>query len=88
MIRREKYEQALRAMNSILTRARWLGHEGKIAELTEQLDAAEILPKYLVQPDDITDVFSMPSQRNTVVVPTLLMILIRVVRLVGRLHRH
>ena len=57
MIHQEKYQNALRALNSILTRARWMAHESNAPELADLLDAAEILPIYLAHPDDATEEF-------------------------------
>lgn len=57
MIRQEKYQNALHALSSILTRARWMAHESKATDLAELLDAAEILPKYIGQSDDATEDF-------------------------------
>ena len=57
MIRQEKYQNALRTLNSILTRARWMAHEANAPELADLLDAAEILPKYIGQPEDATEEF-------------------------------
>jgi hypothetical protein len=54
MIQAEKLQPALRALNMILTRARWMAHEGRSAEVAELLDAAEILPSYLAQAEDAT----------------------------------
>ncbi len=59
MIRRHKYQQALRALSSILARARWMAQEAEAAELAELLDAAEILPKYIAQDEDVTEDFRM-----------------------------
>ena len=57
MIQQEKYQNALRSLNAILTRARWMAHEANAPELAHLLDAAEILPKYLAQPEDATEEF-------------------------------
>ena len=57
MIQQEKYHHALRSLQAILTRARWLAQEAKAPELAHLLDAAEILPKYLAQPEDATEAF-------------------------------
>lgn len=57
MIRDDKYQSALRALNSILTRARWIANEANQRRLAELLDAAEVLPTYLAQPEDTTDEF-------------------------------
>ncbi len=57
MIQREKYQQALQSLNSVLTRARWMAAEAGAEELTELLDAAEMLPKYIAQSEDATDEF-------------------------------
>ena len=57
MIQQEKYQNALRSLNTILTRARWMAHEANAPELAHLLDAAEILPKYLAQPEDATEEF-------------------------------
>jgi hypothetical protein len=57
MIEQHKYQNALRSLNSILTRARWMAHESNATELAELLDATEILPKYIAQPEDATDEF-------------------------------
>lgn len=59
MIQLDKYQQSLRALNVILTRARWMAHEGGQEELAALLDAAEILPKYIAQPNDATDDYRM-----------------------------
>lgn len=57
MIQKEKYQQALQSLNSVLTRARWMAEEVGASELAELLDAAEILPKYIAQPEDATEDF-------------------------------
>ena len=57
MIRDDKYQSALRAVNSILIRARWIAHESNNPRLAELLDAAEILPTYLAQSEDATEEF-------------------------------
>lgn len=57
MIEQEKYQNALRSLHAILTRARWMAHEAHAPELAHLLDAAEILPKYLAQPEDATEEF-------------------------------
>lgn len=57
MIQQQKYQNALRSLNSILTRARWMAHEANASDLAHLLDAAEILPKYIAQPEDTTDEF-------------------------------
>ena len=57
MIQQEKYQNALRSLNAILTRARWMAHEANARELAHLLDTAEILPKYLAQPEDATEEF-------------------------------
>ena len=57
MIREDKYQNALRSLNTILTRARWLANEGNASKVAQLLDAAEILPKYIAQPEDATDAF-------------------------------
>jgi hypothetical protein len=62
MIRREKFDQALRALNSILIRARFLAGSGNTAEVADLLDAAEILPKYIAQPEDATELFRSALQ--------------------------
>jgi len=55
MIREEKYQNALRSLNSILTRARWMANEGNTSQVAQLLDAAEILPKYIAQSEDATE---------------------------------
>ena len=57
MIHQEKYQNALRSLHSILTRARWMAHEANAPDLADLLDAAEILPKYLAQSEDATEEF-------------------------------
>ena len=57
MIHQDKYQNALHSLNSILTRARWMAREANARELAELLDAAEILPKYIAQPEDATEDF-------------------------------
>ena len=57
MIQQEKYQNALRSLNAILIRARWMAHEANASDLADLLDAAEILPKYIAQPDDATEAF-------------------------------
>ena len=57
MIQQEKYQNALRSLNSILTRARWMAHQANASELADLLDAAEILPKYIAAPEDATEQF-------------------------------
>ena len=57
MIQQEKYQNAMQALQSILVRARWMAHESKAVELAELLDAAEILPTYIAQPEDATEEF-------------------------------
>lgn len=57
MIQQDKYQNALHSLNSILTRARWMAQEANARELAELLDAAEILPKYIAQPEDATEDF-------------------------------
>jgi hypothetical protein len=57
MIQPDKYQNALRSLNTILTRARWMAYEADAPELAELLDAAEILPKYIAQSEDATDVY-------------------------------
>lgn len=57
MIQQEKYQNALNSLNTILTRARWMAHEANALALAQLLDAAEILPTYLAQPEDATEAF-------------------------------
>jgi hypothetical protein len=57
MIHQDKNQSALRALNSILTRARWMAHESNSPRLADLLDAAEILPIYLAQPENTTEEF-------------------------------
>jgi len=57
MIQADKYQSALQSLNTILTRARWMAYEAEHPELAELLDAAEILPTYIAQPEDATDAF-------------------------------
>lgn len=57
MIQQDKYEPALRALNSILTRARWMAEESNNRRLADLLDMAEILPDYLARPADATEDF-------------------------------
>lgn len=57
MIQQEKYQNALRSLSSVLTRARWMAHEANARVLADLLDAAEILPKYIAQSEDMTDEF-------------------------------
>ena len=47
----------MRALHAMLTRARWMAHAAHALELAHLLDAAEILPKYLAQPEDATEEF-------------------------------
>lgn len=62
MIQEDKYQSALHSLNSILTRARWMAREANAPELAELLDAAEILPKYIAQPEDATEDFRAAVQ--------------------------
>jgi hypothetical protein len=57
MIHQDKYEPALRALNSILTRARWMAEESSNRRLADLLDIAEILPMYVALPEDATEEF-------------------------------
>ncbi len=57
MIRKDKYQQSLQSLNSVLIRARWMAEEMGATELAELLDAAEILPIYIAQTDDATEDF-------------------------------
>ena len=57
MIHQKKYQNALRSLHTILTRARCMAHEANAPELAHLLDMAEILPKYLAQPEDATEEF-------------------------------
>ena len=57
MIQIDKYQQALLSLNSVLTRARWMASEVGATELAKLLDSAEILPKYIAQPEDATEDF-------------------------------
>ena len=57
MIHHGKYQNALCALQSILVRARWMAHEAKAEQLAQLLDAAEVLPKYIAEPDDMTDTY-------------------------------
>ena len=41
MIQQEKYQNALRSLNAILTRARWMAHEANAPALAHLLEAAE-----------------------------------------------
>lgn len=59
MICPDKTQHALRALNVILTRARFMAHEANAAELARLLDAAEILPKYLAEDGDNTEEFRL-----------------------------
>ncbi len=53
MIRPEKYENALRALNAVLVAARAMAHEGRAhGELAEVLDVAEYLPRLLAEPEE------------------------------------
>ena len=57
MIQEEKHQNALRALNQILVRARWMAYESDSLELARMLDAAEILPIYIAESQDNTDLF-------------------------------
>lgn len=58
MIRPEKYENAVRALNAVLVWARQMAYEKASHEqLAEVLDVAEELPTLLIQEDDMTDCF-------------------------------
>ena len=56
-MQQEKYHNALHALHTMLTRARCMAHAAHALELAHWLDAAEILPKYLAQPEDATEEF-------------------------------
>ena len=57
MIRPEKTEAALAALHRILVQARWLAHEAGAADVALLLDAAEVLPSYLTEDEDLTEAF-------------------------------
>jgi hypothetical protein len=57
MIQEEKYHNALKALNQILVRARWMAYESDSPELARMLDDAEILPIYIAESEDNTDLF-------------------------------
>ncbi len=62
MIRTDKYNQALQVLNGIMIRARFLAYEGNAQEVADLLDAAEILPQYMAQPEDATELFRLTLQ--------------------------
>ena len=63
MIRPEKYENALRALNAVLVWARQMAYEKASQEqLAEVLDVAEELPTLFIQKEDMTDYFRQALQ--------------------------
>lgn len=63
MIRPEKYEDAMRALNAVLVWARQMAYEkASHEELAEVLDVAEELPTLFLQKDDLTDYFRASLQ--------------------------
>lgn len=58
MIRPEKYENALLALNAVLVWARKMAYEkADYEQIAEVLDAAEELPTLFIRKDDMTDYF-------------------------------
>lgn len=57
MIREDKYEQSLRALQFVLVRARFLAYQGESQRAGDLLDGAELLPEYLAVEEDMTDEF-------------------------------
>lgn len=72
MIRPEKYENAIRALNALLVGARLMAYErAEHDQLAEVLDVAEELPTLLIQRDDMTDYFRAALQQIVTKYPNL-----------------
>lgn len=59
MIQDNRLESALHALNHILVRVRWMAYEADCRELAELLDAAEILPMYIADKEDMTETYRL-----------------------------
>lgn len=63
MIRPEKYENALHALNAVLVCARQMAYEKASHEqIAEVLDVAEELPSLFLQEEDLTEYFRRALQ--------------------------